>query len=114
MIYSNYKLATRKAYEYIKLWHCDTYVNEHHYPSGFEYSIDDHPGHVCVFHAKLRMDHKFPPTRHGRRLAFEYAKKFEKQLNRCIFVQEVIEERNGYRFKEGFILTDVEPSDINE
>ena len=114
MIYSDCKTAIAHTPDYVKLWECDVYVNEHHYPSGFEYSIDQRPGCICVFHCPLKFDHKFRPNRKGRRAAFEYAIKFEKQLNKVIFVKEIFEERNGYKFRECYILTDVEPEDTNE
>ena len=105
MIYSDLTLACRKAHEIIENWDTDVFINEHHYPTGVEYSLDEKPTSTVVYHVEIGFNHKFHNTKKGRECAERYRIKFEKELNHSIFVKEIIIEKNNYHFKDGYILT---------
>ena len=114
LVYSDFKLARRRAREMILECDCDVYVIPHHFGEGVEYSLETRPSDIAVYIARVGFKHKFKPSKKGKCLAFEYAKKFERVLNRIIFVKEIFKHTNGYKFKDGYILTRRKPKDLYE
>jgi len=114
LVYCDFTLACRKAHEMALECDSDVYIIEHHYDGGIEFTLETRPSESAAYIAEIGFTHKFKTGKRGKGKAFDYAKKFEKELNRTIFVKEVFKEINGYRFKDGFILTTTEPMDLYE
>lgn len=98
IVFSNFVMARDKAIEYSKEISEDVYVYMTRYPSGCEFYLSTHPG--GIFQAKIPFNHLFPTSQQ----ACKYAIKFENELHKTIFVEKKIVKKNGYNFKEGYIL----------
>lgn len=98
IVFSNYELACQKAIEYSKEIAEDIFVYETRYPAGSEFYLSKRPG--GIFAARIPINCIFPTPEHADR----YAKKFENELHKTIFVKKKTVTVKGYNFKEGYIL----------